>query len=251
MRSFGERLRENGYQILLSETGFDPDEEQKLIAAHLSRRPDAILLTGIHHNAQARRLLLGAGIPVVEVWDITDTPIDLCVGFSHAEAGRAAAEFLHGLGHRRAATVTANDERAGRRRDAFAARFGALAGAPPIVSDCSGPASIRAGRRALASLLDAGEFDGGAVFCSSDILAHGVVIEAVARGFSVPGDIAVMGFGDQDFARDIEPALTTVRVDRERLGNVAADAVLDRLEARAAPQPVTDLGFEIVRRASA
>lgn len=251
MQTFSERLRGHGYQILLSETGFEPEAEEALIGTHLSRRPDAMLLTGIHHSAQARRQLLGAGIPVVEVWDLTANPIDMCVGFDHAQAGRAVAAFLRAGGHDRAATITAKDERGIRRQTAFADRFCKLTG--QHVPDCNigGPASIGAGRKALADLMDNPGFRAGAVFCSSDLLAHGVLIEARHRGLAVPGDLFVVGFGDQDFARDLEPALTTVRIDRLKLGHVAADALLQRIAEDRPDRAIVDLGFEIVRRASA
>lgn len=253
--TFSAHLRGHGYQILLSETGFNAEAEEALIVTHLSRRPDAMLLTGIHHSAQARKSLLGAGIPVVEVWDVTDSPIDMCVGFNHVEAGRAVADHLHQQGHAQAATITAKDERALRRQSAFATKFEQLSGNAVADSNTGGPASIGAGRRALSDLINTQGFCRGAVFCSSDLLAHGVLIEARARGLSVPGDLSVMGFGDQDFARDLEPALTTVAIDRVKLGNVAADALLSRLGENAigaAPSnPVFDIGFEIVRRVSA
>ncbi|QEW23505.1 Gluconate utilization system GNT-I transcriptional repressor (plasmid) [Paracoccaceae bacterium] len=249
IKTFGEALRAKGYQLLLSETGFGLADEEAMIAAHLSRRPDAMLLTGIHHSAQSRRLLLGAGIPVVEVWDISDTPIDLCVGFRHSEAAHAVAQFARDAGHDHAATVTAPDERAHRRQQAFAARFQALGGQPVPDSPVEGQPRIGSGKAALARLIDQG-FTRGVVFCSSDLLAHGVIIEALSRGLSVPGDIAVIGFGDQEFAADLTPPLTTVRVDRAALGQVAADALLKRLNGEDPARAVTDLGFEIVRRAS-
>ncbi|SFE84807.1 LacI family DNA-binding transcriptional regulator [Roseivivax sediminis] len=248
--TFSDRMRARGYQILLSETGFDPAEEEALISTHLSRRPDAMLLTGIHHSAMARRLLLGAGIPVVEVWDLSDSPIDLCVGFNHAEAGRAVADFAREFGHDTAATVTASDERAHRRQRTFSERFAARGGRRVEDVDVGGPASIGAGRRALAALLDRPSPSCSVVFCSSDLLAHGVMIEARSRGMDIPGDLALIGFGDQDFAQDLDPALTSVRVDRTRLGKDAAGALLARLEHAGAAGPVIDLGFEIVHRAS-
>ncbi|WP_245749744.1 LacI family DNA-binding transcriptional regulator [Palleronia marisminoris] len=247
IRALSERLRTHGYQILLSETGFSQADEEEAILAHLSRQPDAIILTGIHHSMQARRRLLGAGIPVLELWDTTDTPIDLCVGFDHAGAARAAAGFALERGYRKAATVTASDERARRRRAAFADRF--AAGAVPDFDVC-GPASIVAGREGLARLLDSHDLAGGIVYCSSDIIAHGVLIEAQSRGIAVPGDLAVMGFGDQDFARHLEPSLTSVRIDLEHLGQTAANTILDRIEGRNIAAPVTALNFEIIDRAS-
>lgn len=251
VKAFTEGIRDHGYQILLSETGFDPQQEEKLISTHLSRRPDAMLLTGIHHTARSRKMLLGAGIPVVELWDITDSPIDLCVGFSHVEAGRAAAEFALDAGYECAGTVSAGDERARRRKDAFVAEFSRHTRAPvaEINFDCS--ASLARGRDALSRLLEEEGLQQGVIFCSSDLLAHGIIIEANARGLSVPGQIAVIGFGDQDYAAHVLPSLTTVRVDRASLGTAAAEAILDRFQGRDAPATVTDLGFEIVRRESA
>lgn len=251
VRAFSERLRATGYQILLSETGFDDEAEEEAVLAHLSRQPDAILLTGIRHSAQSRRLLLGAGIPVIELWDVTDSPIDLCVGFHHAQAAHAAAQFARARGYSTAKTVTATDERARRRQRAFAEHF--LGGIEGDVNDIDvgGPASIRAGRAALAWFMEAGDVRGQVLFCSSDLLAHGVLIEAHARNLRVPEDLAVIGFGDQEFARHLDPPLTSVRIDLDRLGAVAAEIILDRIDGRPVASPVTDLSFEIVDRGSA
>lgn len=250
-KAFADRMREKGYQIVLSESGFDPAEEEKLVMAHLSRRPDAILLTGIHHTATTRRMLLGAGIPVVEVWDITDTPIDLCVGFSHVEAGRSVARFAVRSGYERAATVSAGDERALRRKAAFKNEFLREVPAAPVTEiDFDGGASLARGREGLTRLVGAG-FREGVVFCSSDLLAHGVLIEAQARGLSVPKDVAVVGFGDQDFAAHTHPTLTSVRVDRSLLGQTAAEAIISRLTKGNLSAAATDVGFTIIRRESA
>lgn len=251
VKTFGQEMRARGYQIMLTECGFDPAEEELVITAHLSRRPDAMLLVGTRHTANSRRMLLAAGIPVVEVWDVTETPIDLCVGFSHPEAGRAAARFAVGAGYGQAACVFASDERALRRKDAFCAEFRALTGRPTPDASFGAEASLGMGRRGLAALLDEKGFAGGVVFCSSDLIAHGVLLEARARGLAVPGEIAVIGFGDQGFAPDTVPPLTSVRVDRAALGGRAAQAILGRLENRHAGPLVTDIGFEIVRRESA
>ncbi|WP_306262766.1 LacI family DNA-binding transcriptional regulator [Pararhizobium sp. IMCC21322] len=251
VKTFSQRMREFGYQILLSETGFDLAEEEVFVSGHLSRQPDAVLLTGIQHSAQTRRMLLGAGIPIVEVWDITASPIDMCVGFSHADAGRAVADFAIDAGFAFGGTVTANDERAKLRRDSFTSRFLQKEGQSVSAHDCPGAASMGAGRAALADLIDNQGLKSGIVFCSSDVLAQGLLIEAHARGLKIPGDLSIVGFGDQEFAKDLEPALTTVRVDRELLGRTAADAILARIMGTEFPQPVSDLGFEIVRRMSA
>ncbi len=90
-----------------------------------------------------------------------------------------------------------------------------------------------------------------AVFCSSDLLALGVLTEARVRGLAVPSRLAVVGFGDNEFAADLEPALTTVRIDGAAIGRQAARFVIDRAEGRPVAERIVDLGFSIVERASA
>lgn len=251
VRAFSEEMRARGYQILLSETGFGAEDEEKMIALHLSRQPDAMMLTGIHHSQRARRALLGAGIPVVELWDITQSPIDICVGFSHEETGHTVADFVCGQDYRAAAVIHAGDERALRRKTAFIERYQARTGRSVTDIDLRTPASLGQGRRGLSLLLDRETFRHGAIFCSSDLLAHGVITEAQVRGLRIPEDLAVIGFGDQEFAAHVAPSITTIRVDREALGRQAAQALLARLQGQRAERPVSDLKFELLRRESA
>ena len=89
------------------------------------------------------------------------------------------------------------------------------------------------------------------MFCSSDILALGVLTEAQARGIAVPERFAVFGFGDLAFAGDTHPALTTVRIDGTAIGRQAARFIVERAEGRAIEERVIDLGFSIIKRASA
>jgi LacI family transcriptional regulator, gluconate utilization system Gnt-I transcriptional repressor len=90
-----------------------------------------------------------------------------------------------------------------------------------------------------------------AVFCSSDLLALGVLTEARVRGIGVPARLAVVGFGDLEFAAALQPALTTVHIKGAAIGRQAAQFIVDRAEGRSVPQQVIDIGFSIVERLSA
>ena len=89
------------------------------------------------------------------------------------------------------------------------------------------------------------------MFCSSDLLALGVMVEARARGIAVPGQLAVVGFGDLDFAADLEPSMTSVRIDGGAIGRQAARFIIDRAEKLPGGPAVVDVGFTIVERESA
>jgi LacI family gluconate utilization system Gnt-I transcriptional repressor len=250
VQSLTEALAAHGYQLMLGQAGYAGKREDALLEAIIGRRPDGIVLTGILHSAEGRRRLLASGIPVVETWDLTPTPIDMLVGFSHVEVGRQVAEFLHAQGRRQLAVVAGDDERARRRLDAFQARAQALGlGAVRVVA-VPAPTTLRSGRAALAELLR-GPAQVDAVFCSSDLLALGVMTEAQARGLAVPDRLAVVGFGDLDFAADLHPALTTVHINGAAIGRQAAQFIVDRAEGRAVEQRVIDIGFSIIGRHSA
>jgi LacI family gluconate utilization system Gnt-I transcriptional repressor len=240
-----------GYHLMLGQSGYADSREDQLLEAIIGRRADGVVLTGVLRSPLARRLLLASGIPVVETWDLTPTPIDMLVGFSHSGIGTAVAAYLHERGKRRVAVISANDERARQRTGAFAATARALQmtgpdGDVPVLF-VAAPTTVGLGRAGLRELLSTHPgID--AVFCSSDMLALGVLNEAHAQGIDVPGRLGVIGLGDQAFARDVHPALTTVRIDGSVIGDTAARFILERIAGRQVADPVRDIGFTIVER---
>jgi LacI family gluconate utilization system Gnt-I transcriptional repressor len=246
VQSLTDRLWESGYQVLLGTSGYPASREESLLAAILSRRPDGIFLTGISHSPESRRRLVAANIPIVEAWDLTPTPFDMLVGFSHEKVGQAVAEFLVGKGHRRFGVISADDARAEVRREGFLSVLEKNRIADVSTAHVTAPSNFRLGREGLTRLLESG-FRPQAVFCSSDALAHGVLAEAQERGMSVPGDLAIVGFGDLDFAAHTFPSLSTVRIDRPAVGRKAAEALLGRFEGKDVER-IVDIGFQVIER---
>ncbi|MFO1323347.1 MAG: LacI family DNA-binding transcriptional regulator [Burkholderiales bacterium] len=247
IQALTDRLWEAGYQVLLGLSGYPATREDALLAAVLSRRPDAIYLTGINHSPEVRQRLINAKIPVVETWDMTPTPIDMLVGFSHEKIGEAVARHLLANGHRRFGMVWADDTRALARRRGFLAELAARGCNDVDAVTVPAPSTLSLGRQGMAQLLDRGPHP-TAVFCSSDLLAHGALEEARSRGLAVPRDVSLIGFGDLEFAQHTFPPLSTVRVDRASIGRRAAELILDRIEGREPASRVVDVGFEIVDR---
>jgi LacI family gluconate utilization system Gnt-I transcriptional repressor len=245
-----EALAERGYHLMLGQSGYVGNREDALLDAIIGRRPDGIVLTGTVHSDALRRRLRAAGTPVVETWDLTTDPIDMLVGFSHAEVGAAVARFLHQRGHRRLAVVAGNDDRARRRTEAFLAQASALKLPKVPVHEVTPPTTLRSGRQALKTLMALRTRPEG-VFCSSDLLALGVMTEARAAGLKVPDDLAVVGFGDLELAADTDPAMTTVRINGAAIGRQAAEFIVRRAEGLEVAQRVIDIGFSIVERESA
>jgi LacI family gluconate utilization system Gnt-I transcriptional repressor len=173
----------------------------------------------------------------------------MLVGFSHVDVGRAVFDFLYAKGRRRFALIAGDDERSLRRQHAFQAAAQAAGVSDVSVVEVAAPTTLKSGREALAHLW-AIRPDLDAIFCSSDLLALGVMTQAQAQGIAIPKQLAVMGFGDLAFAADLHPALSTVRIDADAMGRQAAQFIVDRAEGRDVAQKVVDIGFSIVDRAT-
>ena len=248
VQAASDHLTAAGYQVMLGLSSYEAWREEVLVETILSRRPDGVILTGSLHTDSTRRRLQAAQVPVVEAWDLTPSPIDMMVGFSHEEVGHAIAQHLLERGYQRIAILAVEDPRAQRRNQGLQAGLAKHGLQVMAIQAMPLPSTFALGRDGLAQLLQRCP-DVDAVVCSSDTLAHGVLTEAVARGLAVPQQLAVVGFGDLNFAARTHPPLSTVRVDGANIGRVAAQAILDRLEGRAVSSLV-DTGFQFIQRGS-
>jgi LacI family transcriptional regulator len=68
-----------------------------------------------------------------------------------------------------------------------------------------------------------------AVFCANDLLALGVLQEMTRLRLSVPGDLAIVGYDDIDFAAAAAVPLTSVRQPRSQLGNAATKLLIEEV----------------------
>ena len=250
IESLNASLFDAGYQLMLGQSSYSAQREEMLLEAIIGRRPDGIFITGLMPPGRGRTRLVSSGIPVVESWDLTPTPIDMLVGFSHAAIGQDAAKYLLNKGYGRLAIVRAEDERAHRRMTAFREEVHRRGAGEVFEVNVGAERSLKRGREALIEILQIVP-NVDAVFCSSDLLALGVLTEARARRMAIPEEIAVMGFGDIPFVSDMVPSLTTVRINGEQIGAVAAQFLIDRAENRTTANPIVNVGYSIIVRESA
>ena len=149
-----------------------------------------------------------------------------------AEGGAAAAfEHLIELGHRRIGHLAAAfDAPTFHLREAARLRVLSEAGLDPATQPrVLTPITIDDARDVAGAVLDEGPT---AVFCDDDIIAAGLYLATRERGLRVPRDLSVIGFDDMDFARVLDPALTTVALDAELLGASGFELLEGRMAGR-------------------
>ena len=87
VQGLSDELEPLGYAVILAQSRYDAAREDHMLAALLSRRPEAIIMVGSPATEDGARLLRRAGIPIVETWEIPATPIDAVAGFDNYDAG--------------------------------------------------------------------------------------------------------------------------------------------------------------------
>jgi LacI family transcriptional regulator len=173
----------------------------------------------------------------------------------------AVAQHFLERGHTDVAYLGADPEHPSpaARCDAF---VGAMAAAGHPVGERrivrgEGPLVRAIGTHLAGDLLDAPAADRPtAVFCANDAVALGFMDAARDRGLAIPTDIAVAGFDDIEAAAASNPPLTTVRVFKEQLGEVALRLLVERIGVPASAArydrgaAVTRISTELVVRSS-
>src|ERR1700704_3310789 len=87
MQGLSDELEPLGYAVILAQSRYDAAREDHILAALLSRRPEAIIMVGSPATEDGARLLRRAGIPIVETWEITSAAMERVAGFDNYRAG--------------------------------------------------------------------------------------------------------------------------------------------------------------------
>jgi LacI family transcriptional regulator, gluconate utilization system Gnt-I transcriptional repressor len=235
VRGLSASLEPHGLQLLIGDTDYHLDREERLVRSMLRHQPRCIALTGSRHTDATRTLLRRSGVPVVEMWDAPSDPIDAAVGFSNANAAREMVRYLVEKGHERIGFLggaSELDRRGLDRLKGFRAQMKALGlDDTRIVRLGDSPITMSHGGPAMAALLDAWP-DTQAAMCVSDMSAFGAIMECHRRGMSVPRDIAVAGFGNFEVSACCTPTITTVSVDAFGIGLRTGETMLAALAQR-------------------
>jgi DNA-binding LacI/PurR family transcriptional regulator len=224
LRGAQRAAQQAGFTVVLVDTANDRRWEEQSFEALRAGPVDGYLLFEVSAPEG-----LGPDQHVVEME--ADGPRCPSVRFD-GEAGAAAAfEHLLGLGHTRIGHLAAAfDAPAFHLRERARRRVLSDAGIDPDAQPrVTTPIGIGEACAAAGPLLDERPT---AVFCDDDLIAAGLYLAARERGLRIPADLSVIGFDDMDFARVLEPPLTTVALDAEELGKTAFELLEGRMAGR-------------------
>jgi LacI family transcriptional regulator len=245
-----------GRLVFICNSYRDPARELEYVALLHGHRTAAIVLAGSGHRDRATAQATAAALRryqrdggrVTVIGRHPQHPGDAVLP-ANEPGGFLAGDALCRLGHHRIGVVagpaeltTTADRLAGLRRAARAHRRALPAGRIAYAGF-----DRDSGAAAAAALLEA-DPELTALAVLNDTMAIGALAVARERGLAVPQRLSVVGFDDMPIARDLVPALTTVRLPLTEIGAVAMRLALSPPGRRSRTVPIE---ATLVRRGSA
>ena len=254
VKGLSDVMRRSGFQLMIAESGYDPNEEEELITTFLTHRVSGLVLHNTEHTPQAVAKIRKSGVPVVENGNIPADPLDMVVSYSNEEAAYAMTMHLGRLGYTRIAFASLylvhNDRSKDRLKGYLRAlkQLGIAQDDRLIVETSRG---LSAGAEAVSRIVQ-GMPEVDALFCAGDVLAVGALFECQRRKWAVPKRIALASFDDVDLLKHVTPSVTTLRLPRYDIGERSARMLLSRIidGANHLRGSVVDLKFEVIQRES-
>jgi LacI family transcriptional regulator len=229
-RGVEDLANQAGYVVILCNSDDSVAKENHYLHVLEEQRTRGILITPVQNDASYLQRFRQRGIAVV-LLDRPSRSKDLCsVAVDDVLGGDLAAMHLIVEGHTRIAFVHGPliiRQCADRRRGVLRAlKFAGLDPQEALLDITTSAQTIREGEASVERLLNA-SIKPTAVFCGNDLLALGVMRGLIARGISIPDDIALVGYDDVEFASVLSTPLTSIRQPKYELGRAAAELLID------------------------
>lgn len=255
-----DRAAESGYVLVLFDSQGRQQREQEAVEEFSRRRVDGLVYAAMMMR-EADRLPV-TSLPLVLANCFETSGAHTSVVPDNVTAGVEAGRLLVRLGHRRLVMLGGPGDVAGvERSEGFRAavrEVGLASSDAPVLAlgrmwsiDVGHAATTRAFTDSRGRLRSATNRP-TAIFAVNDRVATGALLALGQLGLSVPRDVSVLGFDDQEqLAAHVVPALSTFALPHRQMGEMAIDRLLSRLATkREQPEETLRLPCPLIQRES-
>ncbi len=237
------------FHLMFAQTGYSAPLGAEIVETVKPFRPAGVMFTGVVLGDGAREAMRAFGVPVVEVWGEREKAIDIVAGASIFGGTRMMGEHFAEQGYRRVVYCGQTALPGGVGLEGF--RQGYEAGGHKLahVLPWEGTGTFAGGMEAFDRIFAAMPAC-DAIYFGSDLLAVGALIRARDRGIDIPGQIAMAGYGDLEFASHLNPTLTSIHASDYETGQLAGNGLRQRLEGGPLADPVIQVPMRLLIRDS-
>jgi LacI family transcriptional regulator len=228
LMEFKNAASRQGYEIVLLSTTSDMQKSQNLTRLFSEKQLDGAFIMGLKITDEYYRELSTIKCPCVLQDIYIQNPMVGCIGVDNIKGAFMAVDHLIKLGHKRIGFINGH-------KNAFVS-YERLDGyylalnrnGIPIDNDlvANGDFDDKIAEVAAEELIK-NHCDMTAIFCASDLMAIGAVNSLNNLGYTVPDDISIVGFDDIYITQFFTPKLTTIRQDRGKIGEAAANILIN------------------------
>lgn len=254
IQGFEEIAVENGYEILIGSTNYDPHRMNLVIRRMLERKVEGVAVMTFGIEEPLLQQLAERHIPLALIDFDLPSPLVSTLRVDYGAGIRQAVHHLAALGHRQITFIsgprTLHSAKARMETFRTAAKEARFSAKNARVTEANH--TLEGGMLAFERLQARGELP-TAIICSNDMTAIGVMRSAYSTGLKVPRDLSIIGFDDIRFAQFTTPPLTTVQMSRVDLARSAFRALREHSNglAKSAPREYAIPTRLIVRQSTA
>ena len=227
------RTRAAGYNLMVCNTSYDPEQEKQAFELLLGRQADGIIFIPSGYESCASLQPYFDRAPVVILSENLQEIPELCVSVDNSKGAGLGVEYLYSLGHRHILYLgkRQNSMTHQLRAEGYEKTCRRLGLETAFLNSPFERSSVDAGYM-LARQYLSGEREHTAIFCAADSLAIGVMKAADEAGVRIPEDISLMGFDNIAFSGLPRIDLTTVNQPERDMAEAGVELLLERIEKK-------------------
>ena len=238
-----------GYEVVMANTDYRAEQLVNSVRLMIGRRVAGLAAIVSEVDPKLIEELTESRIPVV-FYDVGSPRRNITnIRVNYVRGIEKVVSYLHSLGHRKLGFI-GHHAMLGPINERMKAVLDAVARIPSLeVRTAADADTLEGGRQATRVLLASG-YEPTALICVNDITAVGALHELRSRGLRAPEDISVTGFDNVKLSEFCYPALTTVHIPRERIGQIVCETLLPGAGKIAVADPEIVIEPEFVLRES-
>lgn len=215
--------------VVICNSAYDLEREVQNLDLLVQQRVQGIIISPVDETNDRLDLLKDRGVPMVFVDRVGEDRECWSVVVDDFRGGQVAAEHLIDRGHHRMAFAGhPNTSPKTAARLEGVRRVLTRRGDRHLEVIHTDSWTVAAGREVGSAIAERSPADRPtAVICANDMVALGLLQALLTRGISVPGDIALIGYDDLEWAEISAPPLTTVSQPRTLLGRTAVEMMME------------------------
>jgi LacI family transcriptional regulator len=235
-------MEDTNYWPLFADGRWQPAIEQQALELLLDRRVDGIIIIG-GQIPEEKLQQVAAQVPLVVVARELKTMPNHYLYVDNFQAAYRVTKYLLDMGHRDIAHITAPTayketvDDVHKRYEGYQQALRDVGFDPDPRLVVEGNLQQQSGVLAVEMLLSRGR-PFSAIFSANDQMAFGARLALFRRGIRVPEDTSLVGFDDEGSAAYMVPPLTTARQPSIKMGQVAAQAILDMMNGNSPDLPL-------------